>query len=402
MSAQFAPIPAGATDGETGSRFDLATATEIRFGAGRAHELPDLVQALGVVRVAVVTGANPARAEPLCQRLRAAGARVTVVAVPGEPSVDLIGESAGRLRAADCEAVIGYGGGSALDAAKALAALTPSGTDPLEHLEVIGAGRPLAARPLPCIAVPTTAGTGSEVTRNSVLSHHGVKASLRSPLMLPRVAVVDPDLLAGLPAATIAASGSDALTQLIEPYLSTRANPFTDALAREGIQRSARALRRAHEQGLDDPKDREDLALASLFGGLCLANSGLGAVHGFAAVLGARYDAPHGAVCGALASTVLATNLKALRERAPRAEALARIEEIAGLLTGDPAASADQAPVWLADQQSALGVPGLAAYGVRAEDVDGLVAQAGQASSMKANPLELTHDELRGIILGSL
>src|SRR5687768_15766055 len=242
------------------------------------------------------------------------------------------------LAEAGCDAVLGFGGGSALDVAKAAAVLATSGTDPREHLEVIGAGRPLVTPGLPCVAVPTTAGTGSEVTRNSVLSGGGVKASLRSPLMLPRVAVVDPDLLVGLPRPVIAASGMDALSQLIEPLLSARANPFGDALARDGIRRSARSLLRAVDEGMTDPGVREDLALASLFGGLCLANSGLGAVHGLAAAAGARLSAPHGAVCAAVLAASLAVNHRALRERAPDHPALARIAEVAAVLTGRPEA----------------------------------------------------------------
>ena len=224
---------------------------------------------------------------------------------PAEPSIELVRAAVALLTEAGCDAVLGFGGGSALDVAKAAAVLATAGTDPVEHLEVIGAGRPIVEPGLPCVAVPTTAGTGSEVTRNAVLSGGGVKASLRSPLMLPKVAVVDPDLLIGVPGPTIAASGMDALSQLIEPLLSQRANPFSDALARDGIRRSARSLRRAWEEGMSDAGVREDLALASLFGGLCLANSGLGAVHGLAAAAGARLSAPHGAVCAAvLAATV--------------------------------------------------------------------------------------------------
>jgi alcohol dehydrogenase class IV len=296
-------------------RFDLATAGDIRFGAGRVSEVPDAVAGLGVGRVLVVTGATPARAGGVLAELERLGVAGTVFPVPGEPSVDLVRAGVAALQEAGCDGVLGYGGGSALDVAKAVAVLGAAGSDPMEHLEVVGAGRPLSGASLPCVAVPTTAGTGSEVTRNAVLAAGSLKASLRSPLMLPRVAVVDPDLLVGLPTATIASSGMDALSQLIEPFLSLRANPFTDALAREGMRRSARSLRRAGEEGLDgDAGLREDLALASLFGGLCLANAGLGAVHGFAAAAGARLGAPHGAVCAALLPATFDANLRALRD----------------------------------------------------------------------------------------
>lgn len=381
------------------ARFDLATATEIRFGAGRVAEVPDAVVGLGAARVLLVTGATPHRAEPVRAALAAAGVAAAAYPMAGEPTVEAIRDGVTAARDLGAQAVLGYGGGSALDAAKAVAALAVAGADPLEHLEVVGAGRPLTRPGLPCLAVPTTAGTGSEVTRNSVLSVGAVKASLRSPVLLPRLAVVDPDLLVGQSRATIAASGSDALSQLVEPYLSARANPLTDALAREGIRRSARSLARAAREGLDaDPDLREDLALASLLGGLCLANAGLGAVHGFAAVLGARYAAPHGAVCAALLAPVVEANLAALRARAPQHPVLARFAEVAALLTGRPQASADEAGPWLAELRSALGVPGLGAYGMVEADLPELVAQARQASSMNANPIELTDDELADIL----
>ena len=286
-----------------------------------------------------------------------------VFGVETEPSIDVVRRAVARLSGADCDAVLGFGGGSPLDVAKAAAVLAAAGTDPLEHLEVIGAGRPLEHPGLPCVAVPTTAGTGSEVTRNAVLAGDGVKASLRSPLLLPKVAVVDPDLLIGLPPSTIAASGMDALSQLIEPLLTRRANPFTDALARDGIRRSARSPRRAQQEGMAVGKVREDLALASLFGGLCLANSGLGAVHGLAAVIGARLAAPHGAVCAAVLAATFEVNLLAVRDRSPDDPALERFAEVATLLTGEPRAHAEQAISWLHELTGALVIPDWPATG---------------------------------------
>ncbi len=265
--------------------------------------------------------------------------------------------------------------------------------------------RPIERPGLPCVAVPTTAGTGSEATRNSVLAGDRVKASLRSPLMLPRVAIVDPDLLAGLGRTTIAHSGSDALTQLIEPFLTHRATPVTDALVREGMRRSARSLRAAYDHGLDGEdaaQRREDLALASLLGGIALANAGLGAVHGFAGVIGGTFHAPHGAICAALLAPSIAVNERALAERAPDSVALARLPEVAALLTGDPAATAADALAWLDGLRAALEIPGLASHGITRADVPDLVAGAKQASSMKANPIELTDAELTEIATRAL
>lgn len=383
-------------------RFDLAVPGDLRFGAGRVSEVPEAFAELGARRVFVVTGRTVSRADAVRAAMREAGVASEVFGVQTEPAIDVVRQAIGRLREARCDAVLGFGGGSPLDVAKATAVLATGGTDPLDHLEVIGAGRPLERPGLPCVAVPTTAGTGSEVTRNAVLSGEGVKASLRSPLLLPTVAVVDPDLLIGLPPSTIAASGLDALSQLIEPLLTRRANPFTDALARDGIRRSARSLRPAWAEGMADGGVREDLALASLFGGLCLANSGLGAVHGLAAAIGARLAAPHGAVCAAVLAATFEINLRALRERSRGVPVLERMAEVASLLTGDPGATAESAITWLRDLTAALAIPGLASYGLAEAEIPEVVAAAQRASSMRGNPIELSDGEVSEIVSCSL
>jgi alcohol dehydrogenase class IV len=241
------------------------------------------------------------------------------------------------------------------------------------------------------------------VTRNAVLASHGerVKASLRSSHMLPRLAIVDPELLEGAPPQVLASSGLDALSQLIEPFLSVRANPWTDGLAREGMLRSARSLRDAVLIGLDAQR-REDLALASLFGGLCLANAGLGAVHGFAAPAGGMFDAPHGAVCAALLPAVLDVNLRALSARAPNSPVIERFRELAVMLLGRGDARAEDGIAQIAALTRELGVPGLARYGLSRADVPALVDRASAASSMKGNPILLTRDELTEIAERSL
>lgn len=383
-------------------RFDLAVPADIRFGSGRASEVPQALAGLGARNALVVTGRSTSRADGVRDGLIEVGISSVVFGVETEPSIDVLRAAVTVAVDSGCDAVLGYGGGSALDVAKAAAVLATSDTDPLDHLEVIGAGRPITSPGLPCVAVPTTAGTGSEVTRNSVLSGGGVKASLRTPLLLPKVAVVDPDLLAGLPRPTIAASGMDALSQLIEPMLSRRANPFSDALARDGIRRSARSLRLAWQDGMDDATVREDLALASLFGGLCLANSGLGAVHGIAAASGARLSAPHGAVCAAVLAATVEVNLRALRDRAPEHPALPKLAEVATLLTGRPDAVPEDAVSWLRELTGTLEIPGLGSYGVGQDAIHALVSDAQQASSMKANPIELEDAEVTEILTSSL
>ena len=382
--------------------FELAAPARIVFGAGSARQAGALAASLGSCAL-VVTGARPDRAQAVLETLAAAGLRVATFSVEEEPSVETARAGVAAARAAACDVVIAFGGGSTLDAGKAIAALVANGGDPLDYLEVIGRGQPLTRRSLPLIAMPTTAGTGSEVTKNAVLGsrEHGVKASLRSPLMLPSVALVDPDLLLGLPAEVLASSGLDALSQLIEPFVCARANPLTDGFAREGLRRSASALRRAYTAArigvVIAPADREALALASLLGGLSLANAGLGAVHGFAAPIGGQFHAPHGAVCAALLAPVMQLNVAALRARDPDGPGLVRYREVAALLTGDPAATIEEGLAWVAALCRALDVPGLTRYGMRPSDIPELVGKARVASSMKGNPIALTDAELAEI-----
>jgi alcohol dehydrogenase class IV len=378
--------------------FEFATAARVLFGAGRLAEAPAEIAALGVGRVLLVTGRSGDRSAPLAAALEARDVAPVPYRVAGEPTLEVVREGTARALAERCGGVVAMGGGGALDAGKAIAALIANGGDPLDYLELLGRGRPLTRPSAPFVAVPTTAGTGSEVTRNAVLGapEAKVKASLRSPLMLARIALVDPDLLAGAPASVLASSGLDALSQLIEPYLSARANPLTDALAGEGIRRSARSLRSACLGGLGADQ-REDLALASLLGGLCLANAGLGAVHGFAAPAGGMFAAPHGAVCAALLPAVMDVNLRVLRERAPEHPGTARFEQVARWLTGRPEATAEEGIGWVADLCRSLRIPGLAAHGMTGADVPALVAKAKAASSMRGNPIALSDAELTEI-----
>jgi len=378
-------------------RFEFATATRIIFGEGTAATLPELARSFGA-RALVVTGAAADRAAALVSALSA-----ETFAVPGEPTLELVREGARRVQDAACDVVISLGGGSAIDAGKAIAAVATNGGEPLEFLEVVGKARAITVPPLPFIAVPTTAGTGSEVTRNAVLGspEHGVKASLRSPLMLPRIAMVDPELTYGLPPAVTASTGLDALTQLIEPYVSARANPLMDAVCVEGIGRVAGALRRAYHNGAD-VHARRDMALASLFGGLALANAGLGVVHGFAAPLGGMWKAPHGALCAAVLPHGMAANVAALRARAPQHSALERYTAIARLLTCRNEARAEDGIKWVRRLCVELNIPSLRTWGVTEADLPGVVEKATRASSMQANPVPLTSEELLALIAAAL
>jgi alcohol dehydrogenase class IV len=386
-----------------GTTFEFATAVRVVFGAGKVLEVPSVLVAMGATKVLVVSGRTPARARALADAMEGAGLSVESFSVPGEPTLETAREGTAAAVRARCDAVVSIGGGSVIDAGKVIAMLASNGGDPLDYIEVIGRGATPSRPSLPFVAIPTTAGTGSEVTRNAVLGSkpHGVKASVRSASMLPRLAVVDPDLCADAPHAVVRSSGLDALSQLIEPFVSARAQPLTDALAREGIRRSGRSLRRAVLEGADADA-REDLALASLFGGLCLANAGLGAIHGFAAPAGAMFDAPHGAVCAALFVACMETNLRALRARAPNHPAIGRFGEMATILTGVEAAGADDGIAWIGRLCRDLAVPGLSYYGMTEADVPVLANKAQAASSMKANPVALTREELEGIARASL
>jgi alcohol dehydrogenase class IV len=374
--------------------FEFATATRIVFGAGAlTHAVKDL-KVYGP-RALVVTGRNVSRAEKLLADLQANDVSPVTFAVPGEPELSTVEQGTTLAKAERCDFVIGIGGGSALDAAKAIAAMLKNDGELLDYVEIIGRGKPLKQRPAPFVAIPTTAGTGSEVTRNAVLSSpkHKIKVSLRSPLMLAREAVVDPELTYDLPPVLTASTGLDALTQLIEPFVCSRANPMTDGLCVEGIRRAMRSLREAVQNG-QNKSAREDMAVASLFGGLALANAGLGAVHGFAGPIGGMFPAPHGAVCAALLPHVMATNIRALRERDERSQALSRYDQIAQIGTGDGHATADAGVEWVRQLVADLQIPPLRVYGLQTEHVADIVAKAANASSMKANPIVLTSEEL--------
>jgi len=383
------------------TNFEFATASRIVFGAGKLKEVGGITAGMGQ-RALVVVGAKTERAQGLLDVLATKSIAATVLNVLREPTIELAQQGVALLRERGCDVVIAYGGGSAIDTGKAIAALATNPGEPLDYLEVIGKGQALKQAPLPFIAIPTTAGTGSEVTRNAVLKSEAqqVKVSLRSPMMLPKVALVDPDLLMGLPANVAAATGMDALTQVIEPYVCNKANPMTNAFCREGIQRAARSLRKMAEA--QDANAREDMALASLCGGLALANAGLGAVHGFAAPLGGSFPAPHGAVCAQLLPPVWQANVQALRQRQPESAILPRYAEVARWLTGNPSATADDGATWLYDLRAALKIPTLSDYGMSINDVPTIVEKAAAASSMQANPIKLTVDELTQILSSAL
>ena len=383
-------------------QFEFATAGRIVFGCGKIATLGDEAAALGR-RALFVAGGHPGRWAPLLQDLQSRGLEVASFSVPHEPTVELVRQARRLAQDFGADIVLGVGGGSALDTAKAVAVLLSHEGDPMDYLEVVGGGQPLSRPARPFILAPTTAGTGTEVTRNAVLRsvEHGMKVSLRSSGMLAPVAIVDPELAADLSPAVTAWSGMDAITQLIEPYVSKRAQPLTDSLALDGLRRALPALPRAVRDG-DDLEARQQMALASLWSGICLANAGLGVVHGFAAVIGGMIGAPHGEICAALLPGVMEANLRALQEREPASPALGRYQHLTDLIFDEAGHRPEEAASSLRTLGQDLGIRPLRELGVHHADVPEIVANTARASSTQGNPIRLSENELGEILADEL
>jgi alcohol dehydrogenase class IV len=376
--------------------FEFATSQRIVFGAGKLNELSKHLEQRPKCLL-FVHGRSSEAIPRVREILSTLGMPFTEFQVHGEPTIEVVRQ--GTQAARECDMVIGLGGGSVLDAGKAIAALVNNPGDVFDYLEVIGKGQPLTKASLPYVAIPTTAGTGAEVTRNAVLEapEQHVKVSLRSPWMLPRLALVDPELTYNLPPDVTASSGLDALTQLIEPFVSVKANPLTDGICREGMARAARSLRRACENGADK-EAREGMSIASLFGGLALANAALGAVHGFAGPLGGMLHAPHGALCARFLPLVMEANIKAMESRQPEHPALGRYREIAQILTGERNVTPLDGAAWTGILVNDLKIPRLSAYGMKPGDFPEAVRKTQKANSFKGNPIALNEKELTAIL----
>lgn len=369
--------------------FGITSPGRILFGRGEAAKAPGLIRALGS-RGLVIHGSNPTRAAWLIEAL---GAEATPLACKGEPTLADLTAALDGARAHRPDWVVAIGGGAVIDLGKALAALIPAPDGPMEHLEVVGKGLPLKADPLPFIALPTTAGTGAEVTKNAVigLPDLGRKVSLRDDRMVARLAIIDPALTDGCPRAVTLASGLDAVTQAIEPYVSVKATPYTDAMARPAIGMGMQALIGLMNDEDADARDR--MAWVSLCGGLALANAGLGAVHGLAGVIGGMTGAAHGAICGALLGPVLTAN-----RAAASGTARVRLDEVCAILAEVLGCQAAEAPGALQAWSWASGLPGLARQGVKPEMHVEIVEAALTSSSMKGNPVALGTASLLAVL----
>lgn len=391
--------------------FAISSLPRIVFGDGTRSRLPELAQEFGS-RALLVTGARSLVSQPawpqLLQGLENLGLSHQHVCVSGEPSPQQVDSLAAQYRHARIDVVIGIGGGSVLDAAKAVAGLLRLPNSVMDFLEGVGPELPYPGPAVPFIAVPTTAGTGSEATKNAVLSVQGpggFKKSFRHEQLVPRYAVLDPELLASCPLELVAADGMDALTQLIEAYVSLRANPFSDALALSGIEAARDALLPWYQGQGDLAAHRRGMAYAALLSGIVLAQVGLGAVHGLAAPLGAFFPIPHGVACGTLVGACTEANLQALAGRVPGSRALAKYAVVGRLLARAPQLSDVDARQVLLELlvrwSDALALPRLSAYGMGAADIPRVVANC-RGSSMKTNPIVLSDEEVAGILRARL
>ena len=391
--------------------FSLARLPRIEFAAGRVRDLPKLAQQHGS-RVLLVTGGHSFRSVPQWGELLAGfgvlGMTYLDMAVEGEPSPQLVDQSVARFRDEQIDAVIGIGGGSALDAAKAIAGLLKPGNSVMDHLEGIGPERPYQGPATPFIAVPTTAGTGSEATKNAVLSQQGAKGfkkSFRDEKLVAEIALVDPDLLASCPAEVIAANGMDAFTQLLESYVSSKANRFTDALAWSGMKAARNSLLTWHEQGPQAREAQAGMAYAALMSGITLAQVGLGSVHGLASPLGAFFPIPHGVVCGTLVAEATQVNIQALKDRGQAGDALTKYAQVGRLLGRDGSLPEELALATLLEVLAGwtlrLNLPRLGRYGITRQDLPRIVANS-RGSSMKTNPVVLNDGEIGAILSARL
>jgi alcohol dehydrogenase class IV len=383
--------------------FELVTANRIIFGDGCLGQLESLAPSLGARALLVVGGASAERSG-LLARLQALLPVEALARCATEPSIGNVDAIVSEARAADCDLVVAVGGGSVLDCGKAAAGMLTNDGSLLDYLEGVGSGRTIERPGAPLIAAPTTAGTGSEVTKNAVISGDGFKKSIRSTHLLPRVALVDPELTSTMPEEVTAACGLDALTQLIEPMLSRSANPITDALALEGIRRVGQALWRAYKRP-EDREARRDMALASLLGGICLANAGLGAVHGFASPLGAFLPISHGVACAALLPQVIEANLRATRgplEQRLRRRFASVAEALCDERFDDQQQAIEVGLAFLSDLQRDLAIPRLKSFGLDDDALRATIIANARGSSMRFNPVELSDAQLDAIVLSAL
>lgn len=378
--------------------FEYASPNRIFFGEGMFSKAGAISSEFGK-RALIVTGSGSVSLNGLLINLQAVDVSGFIFRVENEPDIPMILAGIEHAKANQCDFIIGFGGGSVLDTAKAIAAMLTNPGELMDYLEVVGEGREIPYPAAPMLAIPTTAGPGTEVTRNAVIlsPEHQVKVSMRSYKMIPTVAIIDPALTHTMPPEVTANTGMDALTQVIEGYVSKRANPMTDVVCREGILRGARSLIRAYENG-NDKTAREDMCYTSLFGGLAVANGGLGAVHGFAGPIGGMFKIPHGVICASLLPFVMKYNVKISDNSQENGQMQSRYRNIARWVTGNSQATIDDGVAWIKELALALDIPGLSALGIDRNDFDLIVEKSKASSSMQKNPIDLDEATLLKIL----
>lgn len=384
------------------NKFEFMTSNRIIFERDGLARIGALSKPFGR-KALIVTGSRGEVAEKIRTYLEEVGLKSAHFKVTDEPGLDTTKAGLDLAREEKCDMVIACGGGSVIDSGKIIAAMLENEGEILSYLEVIGEGKTLSNPSAPCIAIPTTSGTGAEVTKNAVISsaEHKVKVSLRSSYMVPELVLLDPLLTVSMPKSVTASTGLDALTQVIEPFVSHLANPMTDAFCRDGMRLASKSLRKAYDQG-ENLEAREGMLLASLFGGIALANAKLGVVHGFAGVIGGMYGIPHGIVCAGLLPHSIETNVKALMEREEENPAIARYKEAAEILTGNRDATIEDGMKWVMDLCEHLSIPKFREFGMKEEDFREIIGKSMKASSMKGNPIVLTYEELSDLLKKAL
>ncbi len=379
-------------------KMDFSSAGRIIFGNEKIRELPGILKNFGS-RVLILRSRSALGIDEIVDSLHKKGLSCTEVAISGEPDIDVVNQTTSLARKNNCEVIVSIGGGSVIDTGKAVSALISNSGGIMDYLEVVGKGLPLSNPAVPFVAVPTTSGTGSEVTKNAVVSvpEKSVKVSMRSKDMLPDVALIDPVLTYSVPPDITALTGMDAFTQVLEPYVSNQANDFVDILCRDAIPRAAKYLPIAFHEG-KNTEARENMAWVSLMGGLALANAKLGAVHGFAGPLGGMYHQAHGRICASLLPAVMKKNIELLGEKEEGEAYIKRYKDIAIWITGNPQAMPEDIVEYLESLKRELKIPSLADIGIRKDDYPKIVEKAQKSSSMKGNPIRLSPEEMIDIL----
>ncbi|UCD98444.1 MAG: iron-containing alcohol dehydrogenase [Chloroflexota bacterium] len=374
--------------------FDFSTATRIIFGRAKVNEVSSIGLKAGK-KALLVYGASPERHENLLNSLDNEGISYIPFAVTKEPTLEIIENGVYLFRKEACEMVIAIGGGSVIDTGKTIALLSNNDGEIRDYLEVVGLGKEINHPGAFMIAIPTTAGTGSEVTRNAVIGvkEQKIKVSLRSNYLLPSVAIIDPELTASMPPNITASTGMDAITQLVEGFVSNKANPITDAFCQDGLQYAASSIREVYTHG-EDINSRERMSLASLYSGIVLANAKLGAVHGFAGVIGGMYDAPHGEICAALLPAVMRGNIESLQRKKFSTEYLSRYRKIAQIFGAESDPKPEEAAETIYRLNEYLNIRPLSSFGISEADYPEIIVKAAASSSMKGNPVVLSPEEM--------